>query len=146
MLALDESLPMVLGIVPNAACYHMLVTQQQYYVPIKHMATVADANLIALYMSAWHPTHPQHVTHVAQIDAYTIQPRSMIWPLQQTHPRVAQLYVVLSLSAIALLTPAIPSPRWHRISIHRTTSATLARLPYLGHTPLRRMPHHHMTD
>ncbi|MFN5341024.1 MAG: hypothetical protein ACK5C8_10350 [Roseiflexaceae bacterium] len=146
MLALDESLPMVLGIVPNAACYHMLVTQQQYYVPIKHMATVADANLIALYMSAWHPTHPQHVTHVAQIDAYTIQPRSMIWPLQQTHPRVAQLYVVLSLSALALLTPAIPSPRWHRISIHRTTSATLARLPYLGHTPLRRMPHHHMTD
>jgi len=146
MLTLDESLPMVLGLVPNAACYHMLVTQQQYYVPIRHMATVADACLIALYMSAWHPTHPHHVTHVARIDTYAIQPRSMIWPQQQTHPRAAQLYVVLSLTALELLTPAIPSPRWHRISVHRTTSAALARLPYLGHTPLRRIPQQYRID
>ena len=138
MLTLNESTPLILAIVPNQASYDKLINEQQYCVPIRYMATVADVSMLACYMPGWHPTHPRHVTHVARIMSYSIQIRELIWPLQPHHPRATQPYVVLSLTDIELLTPPIPSPRWHRISIHRTTTGTLARMPYLGHTSLRR--------
>lgn len=102
------------------------------------MAIVADAQLIAFYMPAWYTPLPYHITHVAQIGGYVIQPRLSIWPMAPHHPRASQLYIVLTLQALTTLTPAIPSPRWRRVSVHRMQMSTLARLPYLGY----RMSHH----
>lgn len=132
MLTPFESGNAIIAIVRNQAVHDMIVHQQRYYLPVRHMALVADAQLIAFYMPAWYTPCPHHITCVAQIGAYTILPRHCIWPDALQHPRAAQLYIVLSLQALTALTPAIPSPRWRRIGVHGIQIPTLARLPYLG--------------
>lgn len=123
----------VLGIVPRQQCWELVVNHQQYYVPIRHLSSVADAAFVAFYMPRWHPTQPHHITHTATIQHYTIRQRIDIFALEPQHPRANAHYVVLDITHLVPLEPAIPSPRWRRVGIHRVTATQLMRLPYLGH-------------
>ena len=123
----------ILAIVPRQQCWDLVVNHQQYYMPVTHLSSVADASFLAFYMPGWHASQPRHITHTAGIQHYTLQRRIDIFAHQPHHPRAYEHYVVFDIINLAPLTPAIPSPRWHRISIHRITTTQLMRLPYLGH-------------
>ena len=132
----------ILGIVPRPDCWERMLTHQQYYFPATYLTYLADATFLACYLSGWHPTQPHHISHTATICDYTVRQRRDIITTEPQHPRAHMAYVVLDIADLTPLVPALPSPRWHRVSIHRITADQLLRVPYLGHPAWRQIQRH----
>ena len=131
-MQIPDEATVLIGIIKTPIDLAVLLENKHYHVPVAHADFVYGADYFAAYLPKWHPTMAWHVGYVARIATYALEQRHTCCPHQPQHPRAAQYYVGLQLVDITACEPAIPSRRWRRVWLHKTTGASLMRAPELG--------------
>lgn len=131
-MQIPDEATVLIGIIKAPSDLAVLLERRHYHIPIAHADLVYGADYFAAYLPKWHPTMAWHVAYVGRITTYALGQRHTCCSHQPHHPRATAYYIGLHLADIMPCEPIIPSRRWRRIWLHKTTGATLMRAPELG--------------